>query len=295
MKRKFILIFVIFIILSSLVSAEECSLTNLGACVVEFFFDFILDLLNSSIEPLLDIIYDLLTEPVSINIFSQVWSIIVYILSMFYGFLIVISGFRFIVSGYSPEQREKAKSTLTQVIIMMILVQASFLLYEFVLDTFAALTEVIFNMIDTDFFFLTFDNFINFGLELLFLGLYITLLIFTMIILVLRYICVSAGVLLFTIGIFFYFISPLNQYGRLIINGLAVIISLPFFYSLIFLASSKLLTISLFRNIKILVMIGAFGLVNTLTLLMIFFVLIKAATKVMATANQVTSIVQFVS
>jgi hypothetical protein len=292
---KFIFIFVFLIFLTSVVSASECGITNLASCIPEKLAEFLLYLINLPIQPILNLIHNLLTEPVNVDIFSSIWSVIIYMLSLFYGLLLVITGFRFLVSGHSPEQREKAKSSLASILIMMVLIQASFFLYSLAIELMASMSAAMINIINQDFFLLTVDNLANIGLELLFTFPYLMALTFTLILLVLRYICVSAGVVFVAVGIFFYFIEPLNQYGRLILNGLAVLIALPFFYAVIFLTSSKLLEIAVFSNFKILVMIGAFSLVNLGTLLLLFFVILKAALKLSSTAGKVAAVVQMVS
>jgi len=292
MKLKTLLILPLMM---PLVSAEECSITNLGSCLVEKFFEFLLSTLNAPIQPLLDIVYSLLTKPVNTDIFSEVWGVIVYILSMFYGLLLLYVGFRFILSGYSPEQREKSKTVLANIIIMMVLVQASYFLYSLINEVVSSVTTVIFNMVQKDFFLLTIDNVANIGLELALIFPYLTGILITLILLVLRYMIVSIGVIFFAIGIFFYFIEPLNNYGKLIINFLLVTMCLPFFYSIIFLASSKLLEIDTFQDLKILVMIGAFAFVNIATIIAALFVIIKAALKVATPIMRVASVVRAVS
>ena len=293
MKKYFLLLLPLFFL--SLVSAEDCGITNLASCISQNLFDFFLGILNAPIQPLLNLVYNLLTEPVNIDIFSEVWGIIVYTLSMFYGLLLMYSGFRFIISGYSFEQREKAKSSLARTLIMIVLVQASFYLYSLAIEVDSSVTTVILNMVQADFFLLTVDNISNVGLELVFVIPYLISIVMTLILLTLRYIIVSSGVIFFAIGIFCYFIEPLNNYGRLIINFLFAAIALTFFYSLVFLASSKLMDISIFQNTKILVMIGAFSLINLATIFLGLFVLIKSAQKVATPVMQVVSVVQAVA
>jgi len=290
MKIKY-LVLLLPIFLISLVSAGECGITNLASCLAQSFFELLLTIINAPIQPLLDLIYLLLTKPVSTNIFSGIWAIIVYILSMFYGLLLMYIGIKFILSGHSPQQREKAKTMLANVLLMIVLVQASYYLYEIVIELISAMTTAIFNMIPSNFFLLTIDNITNLGLELALTMPYLVCLILTIILLVIRYLIVSVGVIFFAIGVFFYFIEPLSNYGRLIINFLFVTISLTFFYSLIFLASSKLLEVGFFDNFKIVVMIGAFTLVNSATMLLALFVVIKAALKVIPPITKAVSVV----
>jgi len=256
---------------------SHCGITNLGSCLVEKLFEFIIYILNLPVKPLLALINNLIIEPVNISIFASTWSIIVYMLSLFYGILLLVSGFRFLISGYSPEQREKAKRSLMNIIIMMVLIQASFLLYSLILEIVASMTAVIYGQIPSDFFLVTAGNFSNIGLELAMIVPYVLILVTTLIFLALRYIFVGIGVILFAIGIFFYFFEPLEAYGKLIINYLGVLIFLPFFYSIILLASSKFLEVGVFSNMKILVMIGGFALVDLFTIFLTLFVIFKAA------------------
>ena len=268
-----------------------CGITNLGTCLVEKFFEFIIYILNLPIRPLLTLINNLMIEPVNIQIFASTWAIIIYMLSLFYGILLLITGFRFLVSGYSPEQREKAKKSLANILIMMVLIQASFLIYSLALDIVASMTAVVYGAIPPDFFLATSDGFVNIGLELVMVTPYVLTLLLTLIFLALRYICVGVGVVFFAIGIFFYFFEPLQAYGKLIINYLGVLISLPFFYSIILLASSKFLETETFSSLKILVMIGGFSLVNIFTLFVALFVIFKAASAVATPVKQIVTVV----
>ena len=65
----------------------SCGITNLGTCLVEKFFSFVVNVLNMPVRPLLTMINNLMIEPVNISIFSGTWAIIIYILSLFYSCL----------------------------------------------------------------------------------------------------------------------------------------------------------------------------------------------------------------
>lgn len=290
--QMIILFFAMTILVSQIAMAEDCGITNLASCIPEKIFEFFLGILNAPLQPLLTWIHDLLTQPVSIDLFSSVWSIIVYILSLFYGLLLLFIGFKFLFAGYSPEQRENAKRNLANILIMVVLVQASFFLYSLILEVASGLTTAVFNLINPDFFLLTIDNLPNTALQFILVLPYIISLLTTLILLVLRYILVSAGVVLFAVAIFCYFIEPLQHYGQLILNGLLVIIAIPFFYSIIFLTSSKLLDIALFQNMKIVLMIGTFTLVNLLTLFLTGFAIINSALKVAGPVMKIIKIVE---
>ena len=56
------------------------------------------------------------------------------------------------VSGYDAEKRTKAKEWLRNIIIMIVLVQASYFLYLSVVDIGSLLTAGIINLVDENFF-----------------------------------------------------------------------------------------------------------------------------------------------
>jgi hypothetical protein len=267
--KKYLSIILKIILSVPLVSAEEeCGLLNLASCIPQKMYEFILKVLNSPIQPLLDFLKSLLTEPVKLSLLSPLWAIILYIISLFYGFL--------------------------NIFLMIILVQASYFLYELVIDIGSLLTAGVVNLIDPHFFMITADNIINIGLQLLFAFTYVLSLFLTIVILVLRYIIVAAGVVFAPIGIFLYFIPPLKSYGKLILNFLGICIFLTFFDSLIFLVCSRLVDIPLFANFKILIMVSALFFANILMFYLMFFSAIKSAFRTAeSTAATVASVAKY--
>jgi hypothetical protein len=267
---------------------EECGLMNLGSCIPEKLYDFTMNLLNAPIQPLLDLVKNLLTHPVNLNLFNGLWAIIIYTISLFYGILLLYSGFNFIISGYDSQKRAKAKEWLRNVFLMVVLVQASYFLYSVVIDLGSLLTIAIINLIDENFFLLTIDNLVNIGLQFFFCAFYVITLLLTTLLLTIRYIIVAVGVVFTPIAVFLYFIPPLNHYGKVIFNFLGICIFITFFDALIFLVCSQLVEITLFANFKILVMICAFSISNLLMLYLILFSALKSA---FTTGGKVASVV----
>jgi hypothetical protein len=259
--------------------ADECGLLNLATCIPQKLFEFIINILNAPIQPLLDLTKNLLTEPVNLSVLGSIWAIVMYILSMFYGLLLLYAGFNFMISGYDVVKREKAKTWFRNILIMIVLVQMSYFIYSTFIDINSLITSGIVNMIDAKFFLITVDNLTNIGLELFFGIFYVITLLFSVLLLTLRYVLVALGVVLIPIGIFLYFIPPLNGYGKLIINFLGVSIFITFFDSLILLAGAQLIQIPVFENFKILVMITCFSIVNFIMFYFVIFSLIKSAVK----------------
>jgi len=257
-----------------------CGLVNLGSCLPQVFFEFILGILNAPIRPFLEIILNLLSEPINISIFIRLWIIIVYMLSMFYALLLVGSGLSFMMSGYDSAKRENAKEWLRNVVIMIILVQASFFIYQLFIDLSASMTSATLSIIDEDFFLIGTDDIDDLGLAILFSFLYILTLIITALVLTLRYAIVAIGVVLLPIGIFFYFLNPLKAYGSLILNFLGIAVFVPFFDAILLIGFSELVNIGIFSNMKILVLISAFLLIDIVMIFLMTFAVIKAGLNV---------------
>jgi len=257
----------------------ECGLLNLASCIPEKIYDFIINMLNSPIQPLLNLVKSLLTEPVQLDMFTPLWAIVLYVISLFYGILLLYSGFNFMISGYDSEKRAKAKEWFRNIVIMVVLVQASYFIYVSVVDIGSLLTAGVINLVDEQFFLLTADNIVNIGLQFAFAFMYVLVLLLTVLFLTFRYSIIAVGVVFAPIGVFLYFIPPLNSYGRLILNFLGISIFITFFDSLIFLVGSELLNVSIFENFKILLMISSFMIANFMMFYFMFFSAIKSAFK----------------
>ncbi len=277
--RKIVLpIFLVLMILPAPVLADTCSITNFASCLPEVLFDFVLYLINLPIAPLLSLTESLLTADVSIALFESLWSIIRYIVSVSYIFFILYAGVILVIGNANPIKRAHAKGMLQGGIFMMILVQGSFYLYDLLTTLAANMSSALLSQVDPTFFLLTVDSLANIGLQFAFGMVYLGVLLINVLLLVIRYIIVSMGVVLFPIGIFLFFIPPLKSYGKFILTFLGIMIFVTFFDMLIILASSMLLDIPLFVNFKILVMIVCFILVGLTTLFSFIFSLSEATT-----------------
>ena len=197
-------------------------------------------------------------------------------LSMFYALLIVASGLSFMISGYDSSKRENAKSWLRNIVIMIILIQASFFLYQLFIDLASAMTSAVLGLIDENFFLISADGISDLGLSILFSFIYLLTLILTALILTLRYAIVAIGVVLLPIGIFFYFLPPLKSYGSLILNFLGIAVFVVFFDAILLIGFSELANIGIFSSMKIVVLISAFVLIDVLMVFLMTFSVIKA-------------------
>jgi hypothetical protein len=243
--------------------------------------EFFLSIINAPIKPILGVIKLLLAQPPNIQAFSSLWAVLIYMISLFYGIFILIAGFNFIISGQNAEKRENAKQWLQNVILMMLFVQASFLIYSLVSELASAMTSGIVGMIDPNFFLFTLDNLANVFLEIALGIFYVTILFITVLVFSINYLLASIGVLFFPFGLFFYFIPPLRDIGKFIISKVIFILFLPFFASIILVGASELVKVGSFDMIKIVLMVGAFALVNILMILLAVLAIFRAVTGVM--------------
>ena len=273
---------------------EECGLLNLASCIPERLYSFFISVLNAPIQPLLDLTKSLLTEPIALDYLVPLWAIILYVLSTFYGLLLLYAGMNFMISGHDEVKRSKSKEWFQNIFLMIVFTQASFFLYSWIIEISSLLTSGMINLVDPDFFLLTADNIINIGLQF-FLGVFYALtLLTTVFILIIRYLTIAVGVVLFPIGIFLYFIPPVQDYGKLLLNYLGVVIFMGFFNSIFFLVGSHLLVMPAFANIKIMVMICCFSMANLMMLYLLFFSLIKSAFKTTSSiSGPVVSIMKY--
>ncbi|MFH0797784.1 MAG: hypothetical protein V1906_00045 [Candidatus Woesearchaeota archaeon] len=257
----------------------ECGISNIASCLPEQIFSYFAGLMNQSLDPMAGWIKGLLSHPIDITIYSGIWAIIVYALSLFYGLLIIYVGFNLMLSGYDAAKRESAKGWLRNILIMILLVQASYFIYGLIIDISSLLSSAVLGLVDERFFLLAPDNIANFGLEMLLLIPYTIILLSTALMLLVRYFIVALGVVLFPIGIFLYFIPVTENYGRFMLKFVCVNIFATFFYGIIILVCSKLLGVGFFDNMKMLVTMCAFLLIHIFTFLLNLVMFVKVGDK----------------
>ena len=291
-KKLWMYFFSLIFIIPSTYALEECGLTNLASCLPEKMYDFFIGLINAPLTPLLALVRNLMESSPSIELFVGIWAIMVYCLSMFYGILIIYSGFQFILSGHNVLKRQMAKEWFKNTILMITLIQGSYYLYGLVLDLASVMSASVLSLVDETFFLITADNIINIGLEFIFINSYVVVLFLSVLFLVIRYMVVAFGVIFIPLGIFCYFIPPLKTYGKLIMNLLFMFIFVTFVNSVIILGCSMLIQIPLFENLKILVMISCFCIINCMYLILLIHSIKKSLSS--GISDQITQAVKYV-
>lgn len=260
---------------------------------IEKIVEFAFALIEGATRPFLSLIETLLKSEVSITPFQSLWRSLAYVVSMFYGLLFLYAGLQFITSGNDPAKRTDAKTWLKNTFVMIVLVQASYYLYQLTMQISSALTTAILKKCWVSFFTITYDVFTNLSMEYMFITLYIIILLVTILLLAIRYIFASIGVVFAPIGIFLSFIPPLQSYGKLIINSLGIMAFIPFVDAIIILASSQLLFTPVFSSIQILVKIVAFLIIDFSTIMLFRLAVTKSAFD--SVTGGVTKVIKYAS
>lgn len=267
-----------------------CGLVNLGSCLPQTFFEFLINIFNAPVQPLLNLIISLLSEPVNLSIFKGAWIIIIYMLSMFYSLLLLGSGFSIMISGHNAERRESAKNWLRNIVIMIILIQSSFFIYQLAIDLSAIMTSASLSLIDTNLFSIGAQNGLDVGTSLLFGLMYLFTLAVTALILIIRYAFIAIGVVLLPLAIFAYFFPPTKYYGSLMLNFLGVAIFIGFIDGIILMGFSKLININLFSGMRILVLTSAFSTINLFMIFLLFFSIIKSGLSAISEVKKIVGL-----
>ena len=121
------------------------------------------------------------------------------------------------------------------------------------------------------------DNLLTIGLELIFGIVYSLILIITIILLSIRYIILSFGVIFLPVAIFFYFVPPLKSYGQLILNSIGVLTFITFICSIVILGCSMVTTLPIYENLKTLIMITCFLIIDVIFLMGFWQTVIKSS------------------
>ncbi len=253
-----------------------CDVLDLPACMMDALAQFALSVLNAPIKPFLAALKFLVTTPATLDALHSVWAVMVYVISIFYGLFILVAGFNFIISGTSAERRAQAKAWLQNAILMMLFIQASFLIYQLMAQIAASLTAGVVGMIDPNFFLFTIDDGLSTALQLTFGLFYLVTICITLLAFSINYLLALLGTLFFPFGVFFYFIPPLRDIGKFIMSAVGFVLFLPFFASLIFLGASELIKLDYYSTLKIFFMIGSFWSVNIMMLLLAVLAIVRA-------------------
>src|SRR3989344_1466315 len=224
---------------------DGCGILDLAECIPEKLYDFFSDVISAPIQPLLAGVESLLTADVSIRIFYYFWSVIRYMLSLFYVFFFFYAGYVLLFANSSAIQRAHAKELLRN--------------------------TVLFGFIENDFFQFSPAAILNAHLYLGTVIIYAIVLFATIILLLLRYVFVSIAVVFLPIAIFMYFLPPLKYYGRFMLHVIMLFLFITTAHILIIITCSLMVDIPLLKELSVLFAIACFLIIDYTFVLAIRF------------------------
>jgi hypothetical protein len=223
-------------------------------------------------DPLMELSKTLLTtnpDPSGLQVW---WESIILVISSFYLLLFLGIGFMFLFASLDAEKRATAKEWLKNAFLMIVLINISFILYELLLSLTTAITNYLWISGFEQFF--DPNAFSEMGSAgLIVYGITVFLSAITLFI---RYVFLLLGVVLFPIGIFLYFIPPLNSWGRMIFNLIGIALFMQFIDVVILVASNQAM-IQLVGNAgQNMVPALAFTIIFVLNILLMFYAVLKS-------------------
>jgi len=190
------------------------SIAGIPQAVMDSFFGFIKAGFVSFVNPLFQVMKTLILYNINPFNYEGYWLTIVSIISCFYLLLFVVVGLKFLLGSYDAVQRLKAKEWFKGAVMLIIAVNASLLLYSLVLLLGSGTALVLWNP--------QLENFLSLNdlnaLNLIWLIIVAIFAFLAMLTLILRQIFLIISVMLFPIGVFFYFIPPLKSGGSALLN-----------------------------------------------------------------------------
>ena len=124
--------------------------------------------------------------------------------------------------------------------------------------------------------FFTISSFGDVGLQIVFGICYIGILVVTILLLLLRYILLTIGVVLFPLGIYFRYIPLFESFGKFILDILIYNIVFSFIFGIIILAVSKMTEVSPFNNFKMFCIMGALTTIDVFIIIITIMTIIKS-------------------
>jgi hypothetical protein len=204
---------------------------------------FLISIFISTSEPILPIINALLAVTPDVSSLSSVHYEILKLLAPLYIFVLSLNAVEIMISDVVSTQA-KARITIQNSMVSMVLVIASLPIYNILLSLSLAISKamlsanfkpVITNVLSLSLLSAAETPIIPILMLLDLSGLLV------IVFLLLRFYVIEVGVLLFPIGIFMYFFSPLRRFGKMIISTILYFIFIQLIFSLIIFVMNALI------------------------------------------------------
>jgi len=261
------------------VSSVTNSIGGIPQAITDAFFNSFKEIVSAFTLPLLALIREFLLFNIEPLHFEKLWLLVVSVISLCYMVLFLVVGLKFLLGSYDAGQRASAKEWLKGAIVIVVAVNASLLLYSLALSLSSAIASYLWSS-ELDALLVNADLS---PLNLLWVIMYASSAFFALITLFLRQVLLVAGVMLFPVGLFFYFIPPLRPYGYCVLSVLGVTGFMQVIDVIVLVAVN--LVIAEFSSAELIGALGvalgltAIAIVNSALFLMALFSVIGAIAK----------------
>ncbi len=288
MNRHHLFILVLLLLAVNVHAGLWDSVTNLPGDIAHSLLDSIKQIVVDFVTPLLDLAKNFITSNPDTLHYQAHWQAVVTLISAFYLLIFLAVGFKFVVGSYDEVQRTEAKEWAKKALLIVILCNASLLLYTLLLNIGSAVSLYLWNSSYEQMFQLQNLSVLN----LFLLAFFAIAVLAALVTLFIRYLLVLVSIMVFPIGLFLYFVPFTQSFGKIILNTLAVVILLQFFDVLVLVASSLLLNeFSNAAQMQLLAPTIGFLLVAATNILLLKFAVMKAAMD-SGTNVAITSVIQ---
>ena len=199
------------------------SMAAVPQAVVDAFFAGVRDVVAGFVAPLFGLIKELMLRSIEPLDHVDLWLLVVTVISLCYGLLFLLVGFKFLLGSYDAVQRAQAKEWLKNAVVLVVAVNASLILYSLLLGLSSGMASFLWSS--------QLEPLLELGetsaLNLLWVVVLAFSSFFAVISLFMRQVFLVAGIMLFPIGIFLYLIPPVRAFGYSILAVLVTVAFMP--------------------------------------------------------------------
>jgi len=199
------------------------SMAEIPEAVVDAFFSGVRDVIAGFVSPLFGLIKELMLHSIEPLDHVDLWLLVVTVISLCYGLLFLLVGFKFLLGSYDAVQRAQAKEWLKNAVVMVVAVNASLILYSLLLGLSSGMTSFLWSSQLEPLLELSETSTLN----LLWVVVLAFNAFFAVISLFMRQVFLVAGIMLFPIGVFLYLIPPVRAFGYSILAVLVAVAFMP--------------------------------------------------------------------
>ena len=272
--KKILFILALLLVAANVHAGLWESVTNLPGDIANAVLDSLKQIVVDFVTPLLDLAKTFITVNPNPENYESYWQAIIVLISAFYLLIFLVVGVKFVMGSYDEAQRMEAKEWAKKAILIVVLCNASLLIYSLILNVGSATSLYLWDGSYEQLFQIQNLSALNLIL-IIFFAIAVLIALVTLFI---RYLLVLVGIMAFPIGLFLYFIPPVQAYGKIILNTIGIVIFLQFFDVLVLVASSLLL--NEFGNVtqmQLLAPTMGFLLIAVANVLLMKFAIMKAA------------------